>query len=443
MAIKEIFKTPDGDQLVGNLDWRLLPVSSQPAAALRAAAADRGATHAVSVSALRPEPAQLGKKTRDVLRASAGFSTAADDDTKKRKQHSLAAAFAKWSKEHGESLLCVKAGDGVVAIVVVINGMPVLDKVAANTAEAFGIVTGYIRDHEHISVFADDAVRFPSTLMHDGLLETIAGACGKETLIRPIPQDMVRVAIIALLVVGGAMGYMHFKRAKDEQAKREALLRAQADDPTNLYLQGLAQVAGRAGVKSPALQAAFEAALKIPTDVPGWKLTKVACAMEAPCAATFARTNGTFEELKADIPSLTLVSQGGTKLDEAIMTWKRPLDLAAVADLPPMQPLDKFVTGKPGSELQRWIVAGLSVQLQEPQLWPQVQGVPGNFRHPRAVASGKIEIGGLTLPFVGEVLTQAPKNVLWTGWQMEVGEAKQEPLARVRVRITGNYYVQN
>lgn len=433
----------DGGQLVGNLDWRLLPESSRPAAALRAAAADRGATHAVIATALRPETAQIGKKTKDVLRAAAGFSTAADDDAKRKKEHSLAAAFAKWSTDHGEALLCVTAGEGAVAVVVVINGMPVLDKVAANEAEAFGLAAGYIRDHEHMSVFADDVERFPSTLMHEGLLEAVAAACGKDTLIRPIPQDMVRLAIVGLLVVGGALGYMHYKRVKAQQAKQEALFRAQAEDPANLYLQGLSQVAGRAGIKAVALQAALEAALTIPTSVPGWNLTKVSCGMEAPCAAAFARTNGTFEELKADIPALKLAAQPGTRLDEAVMTWDQPLDHAAVADLPPMQPLDQFVMGRPGSEFQRWIVAGLSVQLQEPQLWPQVQGVPNNFRHPRAVASGRIEVGGVTLPFVGEVLTRAPKNVIWTGWQMEVGEAKQEALARVKLRITGNYYVQN
>lgn len=443
MASKAIFKMADGGQLVGGLDWRLLPVSSRPASGLRAAAADRGATHAVVAIALRPEAALVGKKTKEVLRAAAGFSAVSDDDAKKKKEHSLAAAFAKWSKEHGEALLCVRAGEGVVAVVVVINGMPVLDKVAATEAEAFGIAAGYIRDHEHMSVFADDVERFPSTLMHEGLLEAVAAACGKDTLIRPIPQDMVRLAIVGLLVVGGALGYMHYKRVKAEQAKQEALLRAQAEDPANLYLQGLSQVADRAGIKASALQAAFEAALKIPTAVSGWNLSKVSCGMEAPCAATYMRTNGTFEELKAAVPSLKLAARPGTRLDEAVMTWDQPLDLAAVADLPAMQPLDQFVMGKPGSELQRWIVAGLSVQLQEPQLWPQVQGVPNNFRHPRALASGRIEVGGVTLPFVGEVLMRASTNVLWTGWQMEVGEAKQDALARVKVRIWGNYYVQN
>lgn len=442
MASKEISKTADGGRLVGNLDWRLLPVTGRPSGALRAAAADRSASHAVLAKALRPEPVQIGKKTKDVQRTSAGFSMSSDDESKRGKEHSLAAAFALWARDHGEALLYLRAGEGVVAVVVVINGMPVLDKVVATEGEAFGIAAGYIRDHEHMSVFANDPERFPSSLMHEGLLEAVVAACGKETLIRAVPPDTLRLAIVAVLVLAASLGYLHHKRAKEEQARREALLRAQAEDPATLYQQGLAQVAGRAGLQSEALAKAFEAALRIPTSVPGWNLTKVGCGMESPCTARYTRSNGTFAELKVDVPMLKLVAQQDTKLDEAVMTWEQELPLAAAPEGPGLGSLDDFVIGSGGSQLQRWQVAGLSVQMQLPQLWPQVQGVPNNFKHPRALASGAFEIGGVTLPFVREVLRRAPPNVIWTGWLMEVGEAKQDALSRVKVRISGNFYVR-
>lgn len=442
MASKEIVTTPAGWRLVGNLDWRLLPAAGRPGAALRSAAADRSASHAVIAKALCPETVQVGKKTKEVLRSSAGFSFSSDDDAKRVKEHSLAAAFARWVKDHGEALLYLRSGEGGVAVVVVINGMPVLDKVVANENEAFSIAAGYIRDHEHMSVFANDLERFPSSLMHEGLLDALIGVCGKETLIRVVPPDFVRMAIVALLILGAVLGYLHYKRVQAEQARREALLRAQAEDPVTLYQQGLAQVATRAGVQAVALAKAFESAMRIPTRVQGWNLTKVACAMELPCTASFARTDGTFSELKVDVPHLKLVAQQNTKLDEAVMTWEQPLPLAGVGDLQGLGLLDEFVLGAGGSQLQRWLVAGLSVQLQVPQLWPQVQGVPSNFKHPQAFASGAIDVGGVTLPFAQEVLTKAPGNVIWTGWQMEVGEAKQDALARVKVRISGNFYVR-
>jgi hypothetical protein len=81
--------------------------------------------------------------------------------------------------------------------------------------------------------------------------------------------------------------------------------------------------------------------------------------------------------------------------------------------------------------------------MQPPMLWPQVAGVPNTLKHARAVGSGKVEVGNVSMPLVREVITKAPTGIIWTGWTMTVGEEKQDILQRVLLKLGGNYYVQN
>jgi hypothetical protein len=146
---------------------------------------------------------------------------------------------------------------------------------------------------------------------------------------------------------------------------------------------------------------------------------------------------------KVAIPSLKLAPPNGTELNAAVVTWNPEWEAIGIDPGTPLQPFEQFMHRVSGPLLQNWLVAGLGLQMQAPVLWPQVAGVPNNLKHPRAIASGKLDVAGVPMPLVPEVITKAPAGVIWTNWSMTVGEDKQDILQRVLLKLGGNYYVQN
>ena len=446
MTSKLLHQGPDAVAYWGNLDWRLLPVGDR-AAGLRTIASERGATHATTVQSFATEAVQSGKKTKAVRRYSAGFHTAPEGQAKAKKAHSLAAGFAQWAREYPDALLYVSIpGDPArYAVVVVINGMPVLDRVEDDAIQAYGLVANFLQSHPDIAVFADDPERFPRTLMSEGLLEGIYATCAKSkpTLIAPIPVDVVKLALITVVILGALGGYQYYKKREAEKARQAAMLKAQQEDPVNLYLTGLAGVASRAGLSQAALLKSVETASKLPVKLEGWDLSKVACDMTAACEAQYVRTTGTFDDLRLALPNLKLAPPYGTELNAAVVIWDPQWETVGLDPSTPLQTFEEFMQKTSGPMLQNWLVAGLGLQLQPPVLWPQVAGVPNNLKHARAVGSGKVEVAGVSMPLVQEVIAKAPAGVIWTNWTMTVGEAKQDILQRVHLKLGGNYYVQN
>lgn len=457
MSSKLIHQGTDGISYWGNLDWRLLPVGDK-SAALRTLASERGATHATAVQSCSTEDVQNGKKTKEVRRHSAGFHVAPEGQVKAKRPHSFAAGFAQWAREHPDALLYVSIpGDPApgnpperYAVVVVINGMPVLDKVEDHAIQAYELVANYLQSHPDISVFADDPERFPRTLMAEGLLEGIYATCAKSkaTSIAPIPVDVVKLSLITVVILGALGGYHFHKKHQAEEARKAALLKAQEEDPVNLYITGLSQVATRAGLSPATLLKSADEASKLPVKPEGWNLSKVGCDMAASCEALYLRTTGTFDDLRAalaglKLAGLKLAAPNGTELNAAVVMWNPAWETVGIDPSVPLQPFEEFMHKANGTLLQNWLVAGLGVQMQPPMLWPQVTGVPNSLKHARAVASGKVEVANVSLPLVREVITKAPAGVIWTGWTMTVGEEKQDILQRVLLKLGGNYYVQN
>jgi hypothetical protein len=52
-------------------------------------------------------------------------------------------------------------------------------------------------------------------------------------------------------------------------------------------------------------------------------------------------------------------------------------------------------------------------------------------------------VSNVPLPLVEEVIAKAPPNVIWSGFSIQVGEAKGDPMTQAKVKMTGSYYVQN
>jgi hypothetical protein len=86
---------------------------------------------------------------------------------------------------------------------------------------------------------------------------------------------------------------------------------------------------------------------------------------------------------------------------------------------------------------------GLTIQVSPPRLWPQAEGVPDSFKHPKAIAAGKFDVEAIAIPQILEAVDTAPANVIWTGWSVDISDSKGEPLSRAKARLTGNFYVSN
>lgn len=449
MAGKLIHDAGGGLTFWGNLDWQLLP-PADAAVGLRGLAGERGVSHAAVVQSLSVETVRKGKKQREIHRHKAGLYIAPEGQGSPKKAHSLAAAFAKWARSHGNAVLHVAVPGDRWYVAVIQNGMPVLDKVEDRADAAFSLATQYMQRDSEISVFADDPERFPRTLMAEGLLEAIYAAADKSTLIAPVPADMVKLAIVTLVCLGSAAGFFLWKQHQAELARQRAIREAAERDPVNLYLTALAAASVRAGLEPASVMRSLESAEKFPTTLDGWNLVRAGCDMAAACEVHYARTTGTFAGLKSalaalpNLPKTLQLTPKGTELDSAVLTWDPEWQLAAITPDTTFPALREFVQGAGGSKLQDWRVAGLGVQIQEPALWPPVMGVPATFKHPRAIASGKFEVSNIPLPFTTEVVTKVPQGVIWTGWRMVVTEGKgqQDVMQRAVLKVEGNFYVQ-
>lgn len=448
MASKEVFVDNSGLRLFGGLEWRLLDASQQGDAVLRAAANERGATHAVTVKSADVEEIQVGKKVKKIQRTSGGFFSSSNDQGPGKKGHSLAAAFARWSREHPKAALCLTMPAGGFCVVVVFNGLPVLDRYVPIAEEAFSLMNGYTSDNDDMSVFADDQVRFPTALMNEGLLQAVIDACDKTTLIKAIPPDLVKIAIAFLVIAAIAGGYFYYEKHKKIAARKAAMLKAAEENPVPKYLAGLAAQRASLGFDRASLINAYQFAKPLLVDPEGWHAKRITCgrtegASEG-CMATYERKYGTYQDITQALPKLTLANAPKSlDLNLAQMSWKQELKPQPVGE--DAEELDAFIRGMSGSQMQNWLVAGLALQVQPAVLWPAVIGVPPSFRHPKALAIGRFSVTGVSLPLFEEAIKTAPANVIWSGWQIDVGDIKKggNPLDSAKVTLTGNYYVKN
>ncbi|WP_076999146.1 type 4b pilus protein PilO2 [Variovorax sp. KK3] len=435
------FEAGQGGCLIGGLDWRLLPTGGSVEAHLREGGSDRGAGFAALATASTSVEIKVKGKTSQTRRVSAGYYASAESTRPPKGAHSLAAAFGRWAHRHPEALLNVKVRDDLYAVVVVIDGLPVLDTVAPTADEAYDKTVSYLQERPAISVFSDDDEKYPRSLLAVGLLDEIARATGKSTAIRAIPPDTVKLLLVTTVVLGAIGGYWYHGQWKAEKARQEALARAREQDPVPKYLSALAAARQEVGATRASLEASVAAAQRIPLAPDGWAARRIACAVQVGCEAVFGRTTGTYAGLKAAIPFLALSPASDVNLNDARMTWKPDLAPDQLDPENRLPALGAFIQGPEASKLQNWLVAGLTIQLAPPQLWPQAPGVPSTFKHPQALANGKFELSAIALPQLAEALAAAPQNVKWTGWSIELGDEKQEPLARAKARLTGTYYV--
>lgn len=442
MANKKIvYSTSGGLTLVAGMDWQLLSASKKTDAAVREKARVKGGTHFVTCRALEPEEVQTGNKVRQIHRVTAGIAqTLGGKDNFGKKPHSVAAAFALWAKDCPKAALFAVVDEERVVVVVSINGMPVLDAIIADRAEARMRLAGFLSDHPDMTVFANDAEQYPNDFWDD-LWGNIAATASASTAIKPIPVDVVKIAAIALFVAlagGGWYGWQDY-----QERKRQAELEAEAarNNPETLYLNALAAVQGY-GIDRDSVLGAFQTIYPLPASVNGWVASEVVCG-ESSCQMVVNRTHGTFDMLRSGIAHLPLQivpNQDEINLTRVVTTWTPSLQQAAYPESARTATVNDFISSD-GSQFQEWMLAGLSLRIDAPALYPEVPGVPPNFTHPQAVRRGVFEVSGVSLPLVQQLISSAPSNIVFTGFKLALAPEGDEALAKANATITGYYYV--
>ena len=431
-------------RFAAGLDWNLLPARAKRAgisAEVRLKARAITARQYVTVTASRSEHTKDGDKELTVSRTAAGFVMLSDGSKLKAGHHSLAAAFAGWAHQHPEAVLCVRAGEKQWAVVVVAGGLPVVDKVVKSVEEAFALVSPYT-EAESTSVFSDDARTFPRTQQESNLLRDISTWANKSTAIRTVPVDLALMAGLAAALVVGVGGFQYWQQWKAEKEREELLARQRAEDPVPKYLSALAAARQSVGLRRESVASGLEFARQIPLTPEGWEALRVGCTFEGGCEVVYRRTTGTYAGLVKAVSQLQLKPSEGVDLNEARMGWTQAREIASLDPAVALPPMTSFIQGPEASKLQDWLVAGLTLQLAPQQLWPRADGVPDGFRHPEALGIGRFDVDGIALPQVAETIKNAPSNVVWVAWSVELGDAKQEPLSRAKARLYGNYYVK-
>lgn len=433
-----IAKSPEGGHVYAGLDWRSLPNKGSDRD-LRNYANEIKAKFAVRCVSAIDQIDGNGKATHK--RVGAGFFTAIENPIGK-KPNSIAAAFASWSANTGDSALCVDVDLGdkhatMTLVVVCISGIPVLDAVFKTRKEARVAISEF----PGLTIFSDDPESYPKAITQDDLFGAIVGSCGKHSQLRQIPQNFVALALVVVIVGAAVFGYGQFKKQQVAKIRAAEMAKRAAEDPSPKYYAALAVERNKAGVTVESLDQALAAAMKLNLSASGWDVRKIECGVaQQGCNIQYTRTTGTFERLVREVSALKLIPRNDVTLNEATMSLLSPMTMAALTIDPPS--LEEFVQKAPGSRFQEWITAGMNVQLKPPVLWPRVAGVPTNFKLPRAIMAGDAVVSSVGLPQLREVLASAPKNVMWNGFAIEFGQAGKGSEIAAKAKIYGVFYVK-
>lgn len=467
--------------LVAGLEWRVL--SGGTDADLRERARERSATH-VSVirfkmantarvrryawqpggaSESADKTAPNGLSTNPQQRPVGGFFVNLDGTAPPAKSHSLAAAFAGWMAAHPNALLCYALSaterqrlhqplpEGTWLVVVVVAGSPVVDAVVTNGDEAHALIAGYRVSHPDISIVSNDTVRYPQTIKAENILPALvhyARTSGDtSTQLRAIPADTRKWMVVTLLAALATGLYLHHQKNQQEAQRQRVLLERRNNDPAHLYTTALRTQSPRMGYSRPSLSSAVDAVARLPLRVGGWQLKGASC--EATCTGVYLRQFGTISELHNAVallgPGYTLLPPLANDTHLDIATVAVPANLEATGPEPQAPTPTEFLQGQAANLLQTWKTAGLSLQMQTPQLWPQVPKVPAHFKGANALSVGTLEVGGVALPLLKEVISTAPTNVVWKSFKIEVatGTPPGNPIDQAKAQVTGAFYLKN
>lgn len=443
MSSEQIYESEKGVRLFSGLDWRVAPDGNLNKG-IRSLAKDREAKYFVTLAAREPEEIARGDKRIEVIRNSVGyFVPSLDVEKPPRKSHSLAAAFALMTRNDPASMLVLTRPDGGYAMVVVVNGVPVFDKDERETKKALSLASNYLGEVQDMVVYADDVIQFPQSVLAEGLHDALVDACGKQSEIRQVPLDLLKYGSITL-AIAGLLGGWHFYKQHELEKERQALIKAQQErDPTRRYLEALSvQKRDVKALKREDILAAYATIRSLPLMVGGWSVKEIGCKTGAGCVVRLTRVIGTADTLKDSTGGiLKFIPPNGVNLGVTDMTWDTEFGKQPLPD--GLTNMQDFMQGRGASILQTWATAKIAPAITAATIWPSVGGVPKDFKHDAVIHRGRISVGAVPLAQFEELITSAPENVVWTDFQITLGDAYSEnPLRSAMAKVNGSYFVR-
>lgn len=440
MAIERVVAhTPAGPMLAG-LDWRPPSQGKHTTRALHEAKNQTEATHFSLLEAhgltryglYKPRPAEeMAKLPKGAISAAACFASLVGTLAPNA---ALVLPVESGDEREEQKFLVVVLDEGVPHIDAVVNEMAARDTIGS----------------EERPMWAHNDAKYPNCELVD--YDWLATGASKGARLQPIPLNPWPVVVLASLVAIGMVSWWGYQNArKAEEARLQAQLAAQAD-PVPKYLAALSVQTPSMATRRTDVVDSLQELFRLRVTVPGWQLTAVECTSGSQqCALSWARKGGTFEDLKAALPSQTLVPvklQGSEVpvLDQATTVEPWPVQRESLLKNGP----GSIATSLPNATralndlaplLQVWRTAGLAVELKSTALWPTVPAVPADFRHPFAIRRGQIEVGGIPGPFIQEVLETAPQWLQWEKLRVELADGDMR--SRLNFKVSGNYYVSS
>lgn len=438
MAIERIVGQTSAGPMIGGLDWRPPSHGKHSTRNLHDTKSQTDATHytllefkgLLRYGLYRARPAEeMHKLPKGVISAAACFSNLVGEHA-----------------PNGALVLPVESGDErqeqKYLVVVLEDGVPHIDAVVTETAARDTMGS------EERPTWAYSDIKYPNCELVD--YEWLAKGASKAVRVLPIPTNpwpVVTLALIVAIVIGSWWVYGQARKA--ELARAEAI-RASQNDPVPKYLGALSVQAESMATKRADVVVSLERIFDLRVTIPGWQLTEVDCvAGRQQCVSYWTRKGGTYQDIKAALPSETLVpvNLAGSNLpalDQATTVAPWPVKKQSLlngADKPGAIPSFDRAMNDVGPLLQVWRTAGLDVELKPATLWPAVEGVPPEFKHPSALLRGEILIGSIPGPFIKEVLETAPPWIQWESLRVDLSEGNMR--GRLNFKVMGNYYVSS
>jgi hypothetical protein len=381
---------------------------------------------------------------------------------KRKKLHSLAAAFAKMAPD-GFALLAYalpptahSGSDEHVAIVVCEAGLPQADDVKT-ALDALAVVANYATGQTGFTytVYSNDSDLFPQAVpISDGQLWA---GIDRSTQLHAVPLDIAKVggaALVAVLLLASVLAWQsHSERQRLQELQRRALL----DDPLPRYRQALTPALAALGMPPAQARRLLALMSQYPVFVEGWALREVDCSIVLQgCSSTWERVGGTTEALLnarkalgdrlASAATSQVGTAGGDAANSANLRTIRliravPIDTAGVSAREELAPGDaaKLATISFAQQLDN---AGVQFRSDAAGyvLWPRVPGLPArSLPSGNAVQALPVEMG-MDGALANSIIDRLPRWIWIQGLKADVDGASMPP--RVQLVLRGMSYVR-
>jgi hypothetical protein len=434
MSIERIVAQTSAGPLLGGLDWRPPSGGAHSSRALHEAKSHTDSTH---FTLLEP---------KGLVRYGLYKARASEENIKLPKGVvSAAACFAQLvgtESPNAALVLPIDCDDDRAEqkylVIVLEDGVPHIDAVVNEMAARDTIGS------EERPMWAFNKSKYPNCRVVD--FSWLAAGSSKSARVLPIPINPWPIVLLLGLSSAAALGWWLYQNAKTAEANQRQAALVAAADPAPKYLAALRAQAPHMATRREDVLGALPHLLDFSVTIPGWQLSAVECgAATQQCTLTWARKGGTFDDIRAALPTQTLApvkAQGSTvpMIDMATTITSWPIQRESLLTEPTALP--SFDNGMVDLMplLQVWRTAGLDIDIKPAILWPPVPGVPNELQHPSALHRGQIFISGVPGPFIQEVLETAPRWIQWETVRAELSEGG-DTRTRLSFKATGNYYV--